>query len=215
MRFRYRARDEKGNPIRGEVDAGNMANAADLVRQQKLIPINITDAGDGLSMNSIYKLFGKISRQEITNFTRQLSTMITAGLPITDALNLLKVQSSLNFSLVVGAVLDDVKGGVSLSEAMSRHPKVFSRMYVALVRAGEAAGVVETVLDRLAETMEKSREFTGKVVAAMIYPIIVVLGMAAVMVIMVVIVIPKLTSLYRDFGQELPWPTKVLLVVSD
>ena len=189
--------------------------AAGLVKQQKLMPISISPAGEDWGTAIFYRWTGKVTPQEVTNFTRQLSTMVTSGLPITDALSLLKVQSATGFTPIVGAILADVQGGVSLSEAMSRYPSVFSRVYVALVKAGEAAGVMETVLDRLAGTMEKSREFTGKVVAAMIYPIIVVLGMIVVTIIMIVVVIPKLTSLYKDFGAQLPWPTQLLLWVSD
>ena len=116
---------------------------------------------------------------------------------------------------MVASLLADVQGGVSLSGAMSKHPTVFSKVYVALIKAGEAAGVMETIMNRLADTLEKGREFRAKVVGAMIYPIIILIGMVAVMIIMVVVVIPKLTALYKDFGAELPFATQVLISISE
>lgn len=117
-------------------------------------------------------------------------------------------------SVVVAGILSDVQGGVSLSESLSKFPRVFSRVYVALIKAGESAGVVETVLMRLADNLEKQREFRGKVVGAMIYPAIVVVGMIVVTVMTVLLVVPKLTSLYADFNADLPIPTKILIAIS-
>lgn len=213
MRFRYKARDAAGKLVHGEGEAAAAGGISELLRQRKQMPITI-DEYRPWGWGIVGRWMGKVGVSEVAAFTRQLSTMVTAGLPITDALNLLKVQSSVTLSAVVAGVMTDVQGGVSLSEAMSRHPEVFSRVYVSLVRAGEAAGVMEKVLLRLADTLDKSREFRGKVLAAMIYPAIVVSGMLGLMVIMVVVVIPKLTALYQDFGAELPLPTKILLGVS-
>ena len=214
MRFRYKARDAAGRMVRGEGEAATATGISELLRQRKQIPITIEEHRRW-DFGVLERWRGKVGTNEVATFTRQLSTMVTAGLPITDALNLLRVQSSVTLSAVVSSVMSDVQGGVSLSEAMSRHPQVFSRVYVALVRAGEAAGVMEKVLIRLADTLDKSREFRGKVVTAMIYPAIVVSGMLGLMVVMVVVVIPKLTALYQDFGAELPLPTKILLGVSN
>jgi type II secretory pathway component PulF len=139
----------------------------------------------------------------------------SAGLPLTDALNLLKIQSSPTFSPIVGAILSDVQSGVALSTAMSKHPKVFSRVYIALVRAGEAAGIMEKIMMRLADNSEKSREFKSKVVGAMIYPIIILVGLVVVMAVMMIVVIPKLSELYKDFDAELPAATKIVVAISD
>ncbi len=213
MRFRYKARDAAGKLVRGEGEAATAGGISELLRQRKQLPITIEEHRPW-HWGPLGGWLEKVGMSEVATLTRQLSTMVTAGLPITDALNLLRVQSSATLSGVVARVMSDVQGGVSLSGAMSRHPQVFSRVYVALVRAGEAAGVMEKVLLRLADTLEKSREFRGKVVAAMIYPAIVVVGMIGVMIVMVVIVIPKLTELYLDFGATLPLPTRILMWIS-
>lgn len=214
MKFRYKARDLHGSLVKGELEASNKDVVAEALRRQRLMPITI-DAKSEFNIAMLTNMFGRVSAQDVTNFTRQLSTMITAGLPITDALNLLRSQSSPAFSVIVGKVLADVQAGVSLSDALAKHNHVFSEVYVALVKAGESAGVMETILNRLADNMEKSREFKGKVVGAMIYPIIILLGMVGVTIIMVTVVVPKLTSLYQDFGADLPWPTKVLILMSN
>ncbi|HJZ05894.1 hypothetical protein A2634_01710 [Candidatus Amesbacteria bacterium RIFCSPHIGHO2_01_FULL_48_32] len=215
MRYKYRARNELGQPVAGVVEAITALSAAGVLREQKLTPISINETGGGVNLGNVFSMFGKVGTAELATFTRQLSTMITAGLPLTDALNLLKAQSGRAFSPIIGAVMADVQGGVSLSGALGKHPQVFSKVYISLVRAGEAAGVMETIMNRLADTLEKGREFRSKVIGAMIYPIIILIGMVAVVIIMVVVVIPKLTALYEDFDAELPAATQVLIAVSD
>ena len=213
MKFRYKARDAMGRLVRGEGEAPSPTGIAELLRQKKQMPITISRYSP-LELGSIVGWKKGVGAGEVSAFTRQLSTMVTAGLPITDALNLLRVQSSTTLSAVVSAVMTDVQGGVSLAEAMSKHPQVFSRVYVALVKAGEAAGVMEKVMSRLADTLDKGREFRGKVMGAMIYPAIVLVGMVVVMIIMIVVVIPKLTALYQDFGATLPLATRILMGIS-
>src|SRR3989344_902047 len=215
MRYKYRARNELGQPVAGVVEAITALSAAGVLREQKLTPISINETGGGVNLGNVFSMFGKVGTAELATFTRQLSTMITAGLPLTDALNLLKAQSGRAFSPIIGAVMADVQGGVSLSGALGKHPQVFSKVYISLVRAGEAAGVMETIMNRLADTLEKGREFRSKVIGAMIYPIIILIGMWGVVIIMVVVVIPKLTALYEDFDAELPAATQVLIAVSD
>jgi type II secretory pathway component PulF len=215
MKYKYVVKDTTGHTIRGVVESSNASGAAELLKQQQLIPLKITEIGAGFSLKAISNMLGRVSSGEMTNFTRQLATMITAGLPLTDALNLLKAQSSPALSAVVATVLADVQAGMSLSSAMAKHPKEFSKVYIALVKAGEAAGVMETILNRLADTSEKSREFRAKVGGAMVYPIIILIGMAVVMALMVIVVIPKLTSLYNDFGAELPLPTRIIIGISN
>lgn len=215
MRFHYTARDDKRNIHRGIVDADQSKTAAAILKERKLLPIDIVAVQPWMDIGNSLAKFRKISPVEVTNFTRQLSTMITAGLPLTDGLNILKLQSSSSFSPVVKSIIDDIQGGVSLSDALAKHPQVFSKVYVALIKAGEAAGVLETILSRVADSLEKSREFTSKVKGAMIYPIIVLIGMVAVMGVMVVVVIPKLTTLYSDFGVEIPFATQAIVSISD
>lgn len=215
MKFSYHAKNAQGGKVSGVTEAPDERSVAVYLREQKLIPVSIKKGANGINLNELFSGLNRVSSAEITNFTRQLSTMITAGLPLTDALNLLKVQSSNTLSPIVGALLTDVQGGVSLSEAMSHHPQAFPKVYIALVKAGEAAGVMETILNRLADSMEKSREFTAQVKGAMVYPVIVIIGMIGVMILMMVAVVPKLTVLYSQFDQQLPLATQLVVGTSN
>ena len=215
MRFRYVAKDPSGKTIKGTVDAQDSKSAAGGLRDKKMLTINLVEDKGLLDMGDFSLKFGGVSVSDMANFTRQLSTMITAGLPLTDALSLLRLQSGPKLSPVVSAILLDVQSGVSLSEAMGKHPQAFSKVFVSLVKAGEAAGVVETILNRLADNLEKSREFKAKVISAMIYPVIVLLGMVGVMMVMMVVVVPKLTEVYKQFNADLPVATKTVIAISD
>jgi len=141
--------------------------------------------------------------------------MINAGLPITEALIIMRAQTKGPMQKVVAQILADVEAGESFSNSLSRHSKVFSPTYIALVRAGEVGGVMDSVLDRLADTLEKQQEFRAKIRGAMIYPTIIIIGMIIVTFIMMIFVVPRLTSLYGDFNTVLPWPTRVLIGVSN
>jgi len=141
--------------------------------------------------------------------------MIVAGLPLTTALSILKFQSNLSMAKMVDEVLKDIEGGGSFYKALSKHKRVFTPVYLALIQSGEAAGVLEKVLQRLANNLEKQAEFRAKTKNALIYPIIITVAMIAVAVVMMVFVIPKLTSLYDEFGAELPTMTKVLISISN
>ena len=141
--------------------------------------------------------------------------MINAGLPVTESLQILRLQAKTSMKAVVTQVLADVESGESLSKAFGKHAAVFSPTYIALVQAGETGGVLDKVLSRLADNLEKSQEFRGKVKGAMIYPAIIVVGMVVVSIIMVVFIMPRLTELYTQFDAELPLTTKVLTAVSD
>ncbi|MEK7155002.1 MAG: type II secretion system F family protein [Patescibacteria group bacterium] len=215
MRFRYTAKDSLGKTIKGTVDAQDSKSAAGVLRDKKLLTISLGEDKGLLDVSGFSLKFSRISVSDMANFTRQLSTMITAGLPLTDTLSLLRMQSGPALSPIVSAILLDVQSGVSLSEAMSKHPQAFSKVFVSLVKAGEAAGVVETILNRLADNLEKSREFKAKVISAMIYPVIVLLGMVGVMMVMMIVVVPKLTDVYKQFNADLPIATKTVIAISD
>jgi type IV pilus assembly protein PilC len=162
------------------------------------------------------KFFGGVSKGEVVGFTRQLSTMISAGLPLADALVILEKQTkNENFRRMLSEVLADVEGGMALSAAFGKHPKAFDLIYVKLVEAGETGGVLDKILDKLADTQEKEKEFIAKTRGAFIYPSIVIGVMIIVVTIMMVFVIPKLTVLYTEIGADLPLPTKILIATSN
>jgi type IV pilus assembly protein PilC len=212
LRYRFRARGEDGVLRKGIVEAQSEASAVSVLREQKLVIIDLHEIQVGGSLLS----FGnKVKFDDIVNFTRQLSTMIGAGLPLTDALSILQVQVSPNLQTKIADILRSVEGGSTFADALSHHADTFSRVYIALVRAGESAGVLDTILIRLADNLEKQREFQAKTKGAMIYPMIVVIGMALVGAVMMIFVLPKLTSMYKDFNITLPIVTRILIGISD
>ena len=215
-RYRYKAKNRNGEVVAGEVEASSALLAAKLVRQKGLVVFSLIPLSQN-PLDVIAKLRDRITFGDLTVFTRQLATMINAGLPLTEALLILRSQSKASLQKVVGQVLADVEGGLALSSAMAKHPKIFTASYVALVRSGELGGLLDEVLARLADNMEKEQEFRGKVRGALIYPAIIVVGMFIVGFIMMIFVIPRLLSLYTEFGAriELPLPTRVLIFVSD
>ncbi len=213
-RYIYKAKDKEGRVISGEVEASDEYVAAKLVRNRGLTVISIRAKLTG-PFAIIDRIRNRITHGDIVDFTRQLATMINAGLPITDALVILRNQSKVSMQKLVAQILADVEGGESLSSSMSKHPKAFDKTYIALVKSGEVGGVLDRVLSRLAENLEKEREFRGQVKTAMIYPVIIVVGMIIVGFIMMVFVIPRLLTLYSEFDAELPMPTKILMGIAN
>ncbi len=213
-RFVYKARDKEGKTINGEVEAQDAAMAAKLVRSKGLMVLNIKPKQIGI-LSFFTSARNRISSREIANFTRQFATMINAGLPITESLNILRVQSEEKMEPIVAKILGDIENGESLSNSFSRFPSVFSPTYVALIKAGETGGVLDQVLNRVADNLEKSEEFKGKVIGALIYPIIIVIGMILVSIVMMIFVIPKLLSLYSQFDATLPLPTQIVIGISN
>lgn len=213
-RYSYKAKDKTGQIVKGEVEASSEQSAAKLLQQKGLVVIELKPARGGI-MAMISSLKDRISNEDVANFTRQLSTMVNAGLPIIDALAILRQQSEGPMKKVISQILADVEGGESLSTALSRHPKVFSPTFIALIKSGEVGGVVDEVLARLADNLEKQQEFQGKVKGALIYPAIIIIGMGIVGLIMMIFVIPRLTTLYDEFDAELPTPTKILIGLSN
>jgi type IV pilus assembly protein PilC len=212
-KFTYKAKGPGGQIVKGQVEAANAQAAAKLVRSKGFVVLSIQSA----TANPLYlikNLRKRIRKRDVTTFTRQLATMINAGLPITEGLSILRVQTKSTFQPVITRILADVEGGESLSMAMGRYPQVFSPTYIALIKSGEAGGVLDKVLARLADNLEKEQEFRGRVKGALIYPAIIVVGMLLVGLIMMIFVIPRLTTLYTEFEAELPLPTKILIGIS-
>ncbi len=214
--FKYKVRDQKGGFTSGMVEARSDKDAASLLRDQGLLVIELGPAGAELSWASLTAPLQRVSFGDIVTFTRQLSTMVTAGLTITESLSLLRSQTpNQAFAKVLDQILHDIEAGNNLASALEKHPDNFSRIYVSLVRAGEAGGMLDKVLARLADNLEKQREFNGKTKGAMVYPAMIVLGMVIVAFIMMTMVVPKLTGLYKDFGIQLPLATRILIATSD
>lgn len=213
--YKYLAKDAEGKAVSGEVESIDEASLIKILQQEKLTPIDVKKK-TSKSFVSGFSFGGGVSYGELVGFTRQLSTMVSAGLPITDSLMILQRQTkSGTFAKVLSQVVTDVEGGLSLSQAMAAHPKVFTVVYIKLIEAGETGGVLDKVLGKLAESLEKEREFKSKTKGAFIYPIIVVFVMVVVMTLMMIFVIPKLTSLYTEMGTQLPLMTRIIIGMSN
>lgn len=213
-KFTYRAKDSSGKTLQGLVEAPSAKDAARLLKEKNLFVISLKPKKASFFEEVQERFFSRVTLKDKVNFTRQLSTMINAGLHITEALEILELQSPPGIRKVIRDILKDIEGGKSLSESMGKYPEVFDELYVSLVRAGEAAGVLDKVLLRLADNMEKQQDFQSKIKGAMVYPAIVILGMVGVAGIMIVFVLPKMMSIYEEFQAQLPASTRFLLAVS-
>jgi len=213
IRFRFRARSRKGELRKGIVEAQSLDSAAEVLRGQELVIVELHELGK--NQGSMFSFMDRVKVDDVVNFTRQLSTMISAGLPLTSALSILEVQTSSALSKKISDILKAIEGGSTLADAMQSHSDTFSKVYLALIRAGEAAGVLDTILARLADNLEKQREFRAKTKGALIYPAIVLVGMIGVAMVMMIMVLPKLSVMYEDFGAELPAITKALMNTSN
>lgn len=212
-RFNYKAKDRAGRVIKGEVEASDVNAAAKLIKSKGLFVIILRPKMDSI-FGLIAKRKDKVTPTDVATFTRQLSTMINAGLPITEALLILRSQSKKSLQAIIAQLLADVEAGESFSNSLSKHPEAFGKTYVALVKSGEVGGVLDAVLQRLADNLEKQQEFSSKVKGALIYPVIIIVGMIVVAFIMMIFVIPKLLTLYTDMNAKLPGPTKILIAVT-
>ncbi len=213
--YKYIAKDAQSKPVVGEIESVDEASLVKILQQEGLVPISIKTKG-GKAGFSGFNFSRGVPYAELVGFTRQLSTMVSAGLPLTDSLVIMQKQTKSSvFAKVLAQVVSDVEGGLSLSVAMSVHKKVFSVVYTKLIEAGETGGVLDKVLSKLALSLEKEREFKSKTKGAFVYPAIVVLVMIVVISLMMIFVIPKLTSLYTEMGTQLPLITRILIGISD
>jgi len=196
------------------MESMDQKQVASVLRSKGMLVTAITEMNQ-LGLDTLLGKFSKPKADEITTFTRQLATMIGAGLPLVNALRILKTQSAQSLKPVIEKVISEVEGGSTLGDALEISGGGFSSVYIAMVRAGESAGVLDQVLGKLADTLDKQREFRSKTKGAMVYPIIIMVAIVVIATIMMIFVVPKLTAMYKDFGAELPTPTRILMAVSD
>lgn len=213
--YTYNAKDQGGTTLTGTIEAPDLGSAREILREKRYIVISLTEKKES-ELATLLKRFRGVSMEQKALFARQLSTMISAGLPFTNALEVLRNQAeSPRMKEVLTGMLGDIQGGTTLSKSMKKYPDVFSRVFVALVEAGEASGKVEQILMELAGKLEREQEFRGKTRGAFIYPAIIILAMGVVFIIMIVFVVPRLTMIYKDMGAELPLPTLILVKISN
>lgn len=216
LTFVYTAKDPaSGQKITAEVEAQDEAAAAKLIKNEGLAPLSIT-AKSKQSKNPLKRFRNRIKTKEKVVFSRQLSTLINAGLPLVQSLrNVIDQTPNKAFKVVINKIIADVEGGSSLSDAMAKHPSVFSPVYINLVAAGETSGTLDKALERIANQQEKDAEIASKIRGAMAYPAVVLLVMVGVIGFMVIKVLPQVEIIYDDIpGANLPILTRVLLAFS-
>lgn len=204
-----------GNEIqKGELEAPNKSAVLARLRQMRIQPIPNKIKQKGSIFNLEFDI-GSVSQKDIVIFTRQLSTMIDAGLPLVRSIDVLAVQQSRKkFRNILTNVKERVESGSDFADALAKHPKVFSNLYVNLVKAGESAGVLDIVLQRLADYLEKIESIKRKIKGAMIYPIIVIGTAIAVLGIVIIFVVPVFAEMFKDMGTSLPYLTQVVVNIS-
>ena len=232
--FVYEAMNPSGQEIKEEIEASNNAEAISKIRARGYFPTKIkekaaakgskkkkggADPADQAPIVPKRKMpfsIGGVSRKNLVTFTRQLSTLQDAGLPILRSLQILEQQQKPGlFKAIIGGVADEVESGQSLSEAMASYPRAFDKLYVNMINAGEAGGVLDIILARLADFMEKAARLKKKIIGAMIYPAVVITIAVAIVTGIMYFVIPQFEEIFKDFGVKLPGITVVLLDISN
>jgi type IV pilus assembly protein PilC len=211
--FSYQARDSQGRKIVGKVEANSKEAAASVLHEKHLLIISLQQRSDTF-ITELSASMSKVKADDIVNFTRQLATMINAGLPLLKAFAVLDSQAKPAMRKVIRRLNREIEGGANFGDSLTKEKQTFSTVYVALVQAGEAAGALDTILLRLADTLEKQKEFRAKTKGALIYPGIVLSAMLIVAVIMMIFVIPQMMTLYEDFDADLPVATQILMDAS-
>src|SRR4051794_17645887 len=224
--YKFEAMDTTGGEVKDSVDALSEEEAQQKIKQMGYFVTKITEVqtkgkkGKGKKQEGKKKkgqvfTMGGVSSKALSPFPRQFSTLQDAGLPVLRSLKILEHQMKpgvLKNSLI--DVVDDVESGSTLSEAFAKHPKCFDRLYVNMVKAGEAGGALEVILQRLADFKEKSQSLKRRITGAMIYPVVVIMVAVSILTFIMLYIIPKFEKIFKEFGMTLPWLTEQLMAVS-
>lgn len=213
--YNYQARDKQGKLVKGVMGAESEFAVATKLKELECLPIEIHLKKERFQNINIVDNFKRIRFAELNTFTRQLYTLLNAGLPLLRGLNTLKEQTvNAGFRDIVGKISRDIEAGSTLSESLAKHPNAFNALYVNMVKSGEVSGRLPEALERLATLGEHDEKVRLKVKAAMRYPLIVLAAIIIGFITLIVVVIPRFTSLYAKFNTELPMPTRILLMVN-
>ncbi|MFH0777260.1 MAG: type II secretion system F family protein [Candidatus Eisenbacteria bacterium] len=222
--YTYEAVDSRGRKVKSEIEAVSSQDAINRVHKLGYFPTNVKEKTAavtggtvrGPGRKNIGFVLGGVSTKQITQFTTQLSILQDAGLPIVRSLKVLEGQMKpCLLKGILAQVTEDVEGGSSLSEAMARHPKAFDKLYVNMIKAGEAGGVLDTILQRLAQFLEKAQALKRKIIGAAIYPVAVMTVAVGIVAGIMVFVIPSFKKVFADLGHTLPAATSILLDLSE
>jgi type IV pilus assembly protein PilC len=216
--FKYTARNNLGKMIEGVIEAPLQKSAAEKLRSQRYTVMSLVEAkaAGGSFFSKINPFKGGVTAKDLVIFSRQLATLVSAGVPIVQGLNILEEQiESPAFKKVITNVRSDIESGIAIADAMKKHPQAFSELYVSMIRAGETGGVLDSILERLSAYLESAEELKGKVKGAMVYPLVVAGVAGSVTIFLLVGVIPTFKKVFASFGHELPLPTRILMQFSD
>ena len=211
-RFNYKAKErESGKTVKGVIQAENEQTAGHLLIEQGYIPQSVVEEGGGLFGGK-----GRVTGKDRINFTRQLSTLIAAGLPLATSLRTVAEQTSGKaMRTIIEEILANVEAGKTLYDSFAQYPDVFNGVYLALIKAGETSGTLDLALSRLADQEEKDAALLSKIKGALVYPAIILVVIIAVLAFMMIMVVPQVKDLYEDMGEELPGLTQFLVGLSD
>ncbi len=211
--FSYKAKTPDGRVIDGQIDATDEATLQHRMKQQKMTLISVTKVG---GWAAIFQTGPRVKTDQVTMFCRQFSTMISAGLPVLQALNILCEQSDDKvFREVLTKIRDDIGSGANLSDAMTKFPSVFDTLFCNMIRAGELSGALDQILDRLSTYLEKAEALKQKIKGAMTYPVTILIIAGIIVIILMVKVVPTFKTVFESFGGKLPAPTQLLMDISD
>ena len=215
--YTYKALNRQGRQVKGTIDAPSLADAKQRLRTRALMPIGLKLAtGESLKTPFLGGLFERgVDTKDKIRFTNQLAVLLRSGVPLLHAIELLSEQFSGKLKRILVEIKDGLREGGSFADLLARYPRVFTSVYVQLVRAGEATGKLEAILTRLNDYLEKSEETKKRIKSALSYPIMLGGFSFAAIGFMLTFVVPKITSIFAQTGRELPGPTKVLIVLSD
>lgn len=211
MQFAYKAREIGGKVTEGVVEASDQKAAISRLRELKLSVVEIRPAP---AKKKFFK--PKVATKDVVIFSRQLSTLVSAGVPIVQGLTILEAQAeNPAFKSVVGGLRTDIEAGLSIADAMRKHPQAFNELYVSMIKAGEVGGILDTILERLSSYLESSEALKSKVKSALMYPAVVFSVAGLITVFLIMFIIPVFKNIFSSFGAKLPWLTQMMITISD
>jgi MSHA biogenesis protein MshG len=215
-RFAYKVRDKEGRAHTGVMEGTKQEDVVDQLSAMGYIPIQVTEnVASQTSGPDLFRLFNRVTPQDLIFFSRQLATLTSAGVPFIQSMTIVEKQTgNPAFRQTIAKIRRDVESGVAFSAALGKHPKVFSRLYVSMIMAAESAGIMDSILNRLALLGEHELETRSRIKAAVRYPLIVVVAICAAFAFLVSFVIPKFAAIFESFKTELPLPTRILIGIN-
>ena len=209
--YKWSGKSSKGSVVKGELTAASKQEVQSYLRKQRIVPTKISQKAKPL-----FSTTGSVKDKDLVVFTRQFATMIGAGLPLVQALDILSKQTENKaFGNIIGDIKSDVEGGSTFAEALKKYPRVFSDLYTNMVAAGETGGILDIILIRLATYIEKAQSLKRKVKGAMVYPTVVISVAVLVIIVIMVFVVPTFSKMFTQLGGDLPAPTQLIINLSN